>query len=281
MSRRSRGFTLIELMTVIALVAVLLALLAPAIAQSQDDARRAACMNNLKQIGLAMHNYHDVYNSLPPGWVAKNAEAGTGPSFGWMASVLPFVDQAPLFNTLDFNVFDKNDPQRLQTVIPVYRCPSDPMVDLNPIRGKFASASYSGNAGNERLPGSIDTPLKTNGMFWLNSNCRFQHITDGMSNTFMVGERCLDSASGIWVGTTKNRNENDAVSDGSHHARLNASIESFSSRHPGGANFVMGDGAVRFVSNDIESLDPETSNGQLGTYQKLSQRDDGQPTTVP
>jgi prepilin-type processing-associated H-X9-DG protein len=87
----------------------------------------------------------------------------------------------------------------------------------------------------------------------------------------MAGERCLDSGSGIWMGVTKNRNENDAITDCSHQAQLNKSITSFSSRHADGANFLLCDGSVRFVEEGIES------DAELGTYQKLSQRNDGEP----
>jgi len=271
MKRNRRGFTLIELLVIVCVAAVLLALCLPAVVQAQEEARRNTCTNNLKQLGLAMHNYHDVYKSFPPGWVAIKKDADEGPFTGWGYSILPFVDQAPLFQQITEGGYHKADPKLFQTVIEVYRCPSDPMVALNPLRGKMASSSYSGNAGNERLPGSVDTPEKMNGIMWRNSKIGLRDIIDGSSNTFMFGERCLDSGSGIWMGVTKNRNENDAITDCSHHAQLNKSITSFSSRHPGGANFLMCDGAVRFVDEKIES-DPE-----LGTYQKLAQRDDGQP----
>jgi prepilin-type processing-associated H-X9-DG protein len=266
-----RGFTLIELLVIAGVAAVLLALFLPAVVRAQDEARRNSCKNNLKQLGLAMHNYHDVYAMFPPGWVEKKDGADEGPFTGWGAAILPYIDQAPLYERISFDAFENTDAKVFKTVIDVYRCPSDPMVALNPLRGKWATSSYSGNGGNERLPGSVDTPDKLNGIFWKNSNCRIRDIVDGTSNTFLIGERCLDSGSGIWMGVTKNRNENDAITDCSHHAQLNKSITSFSSRHPGGANFLMCDGAVRFIDEKVES-DPE-----LGTYQKLSQRNDGQP----
>jgi prepilin-type processing-associated H-X9-DG protein len=243
----------------------------PAVVRAQEAARRNSCKNNLKQLGLAMHNYHDVHQTFPPAWVAKKPDADEGPFIGWMTFLLPFVDQAPLYNQVDFSVVSNNDPKVFQTILDVYRCPSDPMVALNPLRGKMATSSYSGNAGNERLPGSVDTPDKLNGIMWRNSMVKLRDMTDGPSNIFLAGERCLDSGSGIWLGVTKNRNENDAITDCSHHAQLNKSITSFSSRHPGGAHFLMGDGRVVFIDEKIESK-PE-----LGVYQKLSQRDDGQP----
>ncbi|HSG70226.1 MAG TPA: DUF1559 domain-containing protein [Planctomycetaceae bacterium] len=268
------AFTLIELLTVLGLVAVLSAIVLPSVVQSQEEARRNNCKNNLKQLALAIHNYHDVYNSFPPGWVAKDREADSGPWYGWQAAILPYMEQAPLFNNLNLNDYGKTDEKFLKTVIPVYRCPSDPMVDLNPLRGKYATSSYSGNAGSQRLPGSVE-PLKThNGLFWWNSNCKFAQVKDGLSNTFLFGERCITSGSGIWMGLTKNRNENDAISDCSHHSLLNRSITSFSSSHQGLVQFALCDGAVRSVSEDIDSSKDEENPG---TFQKLAQKDDGFP----
>lgn len=272
MSRR-RGFTFIELLTVIALVAVLLAIGVPKVVQTQEQARANQCKNNLKQLGLAIHNYHDTYNSLPPGWVAAKPDADAGFFLGWQRSLLPYLDQAPLYNQIDSEDIAANEREVLGMAIPVLRCPSDSMVDKNPLRGKFGTSSYSGNAGNERLPGSVDTPEKLNGIFWRNSHVRFRDIKDGLSNTFLAGERGIDSGSGIWVGVTANRNENDAITDCSHHAQLNRSITSFSGRHPGVVMFVMLDGAIRPIAEDVESS-ADTEN--LGLFQKLAQRNDSQ-----
>src|SRR6187397_1757547 len=106
--RRSAGFTLIELLVVIAIIAVLIALLLTAVQQAREAARRSQCKNNLKQIGLALHNYHDVANGLPQGWIGVNAmgqpfvDGGNG--WGWAARILPQMDQAPLYNTLNFSL---------------------------------------------------------------------------------------------------------------------------------------------------------------------------------
>lgn len=270
MATRKRGFTLIELLTVFAVVAVLTALVLPAVSAAQDEARQRTCMNNVKQIALAMHNYHDVHKVLPPAWISAKPDASLGTFFGWQAMLLPYLDQAPLYNQLDFKVIDENPLDLLQTKVTTLRCPSDPMVDHNPLRGKLGTSSYSGNSGDERLPGSVDPLPKTSGIMWRNSAVRFSDITDGMSNTFMAGERCLDSGAAIWMGVTKNRNENDAVTDCNHENQLNAGMGSFSSRHPGGVFFVMCDGAARYTPDSIDSA-PE-----LGTFQKLANRSDGQ-----
>ncbi len=172
---------------------------------------------------------------------------------------------------MNFHEPGKNPAKLLKTILPVYRCPSDPMADLNPLRGNWATSSYSGNAGDERLPGSLDTPAKMNGIMWRNSSIGFRDILDGTSNTFLVGERGLSSASGIWFGVTKNQNENDAISDCSHHSQMNRSITSFSSHHSKGVHFLMCDGRVTFLSEKLES------KLELGIYQKLANRNDGQP----
>ncbi|MCH7990297.1 MAG: DUF1559 domain-containing protein [Planctomycetes bacterium] len=272
-----RGFSLIELLVVIAIVAVLVALLFPAILEARMQARKSSCKNNLKQLGLAMHNYHDTVSTFPPGWVAKDRKAKTGPNFGWGTFMLPFLDQIPLYNRLDFNKPVPAPNKLLQTMIPVYHCPDDLEAEINTVRGGYGTSFYSGVHGSVKLPGSVDTPEKGNGIFFWNSSVRFREITDGTSNTFLIGERSISSAAGIWVGTRSNQHENDSVTDCSHESRINTVITAFSSKHKGGANFLMCDGAVRFISEKIDSKLVDENNTTLGTFQKLSIRNDGQP----
>jgi len=282
-TRRSRGFTMVELLVVMAIIAVGLALAGPAIEQARQAARARQCINHLKQIGLAIHNYHDAHRTFPPGWVAPDAKAKTDRLWGWQASLLPFVEQAPLYNRINFSGKIPRLSALSQTTLPIYRCPDDTTSATNPIRGtsannpvrgKYATSNYSGNWGNTTLPGSRDTPKKANGVFYWNSRVRMRDITDGTSNTFMVGERSVSSAAGIWVGLRANQNENDAVTDCSHESRPNAVMSAFSSKHPGGAHFLFCDGRVRFLSDKIGSSNKK--GGQMGIYQRLSQRNDGQ-----
>ena len=273
-ARRSRGFTLVELLVVMAIIAVGLALAGPAIQQAREAARARQCINHLKQIGLALHNYHDAYRTFPPGWVAHDSKAKTDRLWGWQASILPFVDQAPLYNSINFSAKIPRPNLLTQTALTVYRCPDDTTAANNPVRGKYATSNYSGNWGNSPLPGSRDTPKKANGIFYWNSRVRIRDILDGTSNTFMVGERSVTSAAGIWVGLRANQNENDAVTDCSHESRLNAVMSAFSSKHPGGAHFLLCDGSVSFISKKIGSSNKQ--GGRMGTYQKLSQRNDRQ-----
>src|ERR1700759_2816615 len=117
MPRTRRGFTLIELLVVIAIIAVLIALLLPAVQQAREAARRSQCKNNMKQLGLAVHNYHDTYNHLPmcyywgpAGLPGPTGSPTQGPQSSWMIGILPFVDQAPLYSVLDFRYGVTNDP---------------------------------------------------------------------------------------------------------------------------------------------------------------------------
>jgi prepilin-type N-terminal cleavage/methylation domain-containing protein len=138
MSRqRPRGFTLIELLVVIAIIAILIALLLPAVQQAREAARRTQCKNNLHQIGLGLHNYHDVYNMFPPGQTGADVWGDSCPEgacglWAWPSHLMPYVDQAPMFNVLQMNVrrFDEdcNDPNvlsQMQKPLALFRCPSD------------------------------------------------------------------------------------------------------------------------------------------------------------
>lgn len=241
---RTRGFTLVELLVAASVVAILVSLALPAVQQSRETARQKACNNNLRQIGLAMHNYHDVYLAFPPGWNARTAGAKHGARFGWGVSILPFVDEARLYNELDPRGPLSPPDTNLTKQIAVYRCPADAMPDVNDVRGGYGTSNYSGNHGDQPLPGSADTPTKANGIMYLNSFVGLRHITDGSSNTFIVGERSISSAAGIWPGVRANQNENDQVTDCSDQSRINAVIGSFSSPHPGGAHFLFCDGRV-------------------------------------
>ena len=273
----NRGFKFVELLVVLAVVAVGIALIAPGILQARTQARADACKNNLKQIGLALHNYHDTFNTLPPGWVARDVKPATGPCFGWQAFLLPFVDHAPLYNQLKFNAAPDAADADLQTRIVHFRCPDDTSEDVNPVRDGFGTSNYSGNYGSVALPGSVDAATKSNGIVFWNSKIGFRDVTDGTSNVFAVGERCIASAAGIWMGVRSNQNAGDAVTACNHEARLDTVIDSFSSRHADGAHFLFCDGRVLFISDEIDSQ--PTANPLLpkGVYQKLAHRNDGQP----
>ena len=285
---KRRGFALIEVLVLVGVIVVILAVLLPAIQRSRQDARRVQCKNNLKQFGLALHNYHDVHKLFPPGWVSREGAPGSGPRIGWQTFILPYFDQAPLYNRIDFNKppheADGKPNKAFQTVLAAYRCPVDPAPDLNPLRGEYATSNYSGNYGDfpprlsplglgDAWPGAVDAPMKSRGIFARNSSVGMRDITDGSSNTFMVGERSFASGAAIWVGVTDNAHEDDTLTDVSHRSRPNAGWSSYSSRHAGGVHMLMCDGAVRFVSDTIESKPAP----EQGTFQKLGCKNDGQP----
>ena len=158
-SVRRRGFTLIELLVVIAIIAVLISLLLPAVQSAREAARRAQCVNNLKQIGLAMHNYHDTVGSFPPGGI-NGSDSWAGTWWDWPAFILPQMEQAPLYNAINFSLQNinqldanaANDPQVTvwRSVISSYLCPSDPAAGT----GKVANLSWLTQGGNWSLIGT-------------------------------------------------------------------------------------------------------------------------------
>lgn len=285
-SRSRRAFTLIELLVVIAIIAVLIALLLPAVQQAREAARRTQCKNNLKQIGLALHNYHDLFGALPPGWVAvTNGQSdiyGMN-GWGWASRILPQIDQAPLFNQLNFNVKMESPVNAAYRVasLPAFLCPSDAaggntwtiqdgsgtnLVDL-------ARANYVGVFGVSDIDDCVglpNSPCLGEGAFFQNSRIQFRDFTDGLSTTTIVGEHKSRRDSGFnwnstWAGVVANGD--DAIvrilgtTDHTPNSPSNH-IDDFSSHHVGGAHFVMGDGAVRFISANID----------LGVYQHLATR---------
>lgn len=300
---KRRGFTLIELLCVGGCVSVLFALAAPAILQSRADARSKQCQNNLKQLGIALHNYHDVYNTFPPGWMAHHRLPGKSYGRGWMGAILPFVEQMPIFNKMEFSKPLPKPNKLLRTKVAIYRCPVDPTPDVNPLRGGYGTSNYSGNYGfavpakhaggteAELLSqwlssgrtlnwiGQRPAPKETNGLFHINSVVRIRDILDGTSNTFLVGERSARSGAGIWPGVRRNELANDHVTDCAPGNEINSGYRAFSSYHKGGANFVLCDGRVKFISEKISSkVGKATKTGfeAIGVYQRLSSRNDGQ-----
>jgi prepilin-type N-terminal cleavage/methylation domain-containing protein/prepilin-type processing-associated H-X9-DG protein len=286
--KRKRGFTLVEILIVTSVVAICLAIIFPAIQQSREDARSRTCKNRLKMFGLALHNYHDVYGCFPPGWVSAGGAPGLGARFGWQTSILPFFDQAPLFNRVDFQQTPaeaNGQPRALyQIKIADYRCPADPAPDLNSLRGEYATSNYSGNYGPFAMPrltalgvadvwpGAVDAPMQSAGIFARNSSVRIASIVDGTSNTLMVAERGFSSGASIWVGVTDNAHEDDTVTDCSHRSRPNAGWSSYSSRHKGGLQALLCDGSVRFLTDKIDSMPAP----EMGVYQRLAHKSDGQ-----
>lgn len=320
---RTRGFTLIELLVVIAIIAVLIALLLPAVQQAREAARRSQCKNNMKQLGLATHNYHDTFNKFPMG------QRGPTTQPNWKVGILPYLDQAPLFTKLGFGSSDSfwAGASGANTVlrgvkVTIYNCPSSPLPDDDSV-SQYTSGQtmqimdYIGIAGaypdpNNRVCTSVGqsgTSASTYGGYWSNAGLLLMNegkglrdVIDGVSNTIIIAENsgsvggkdlrtgyytgwsgctcrgplpidltnCPHPTSGAtdaWgAGVTTIRyapnTANNALAGGRYVYDGNTILNSY---HTGGIHALLGDGAVRFISDNI----------QLLTLQKLAVRDDG------
>ncbi|MEP3479555.1 MAG: DUF1559 domain-containing protein [Fuerstiella sp.] len=312
---RSRAFTLIELLVVIAIIAILVSLLLPAVQQAREAARRTQCKNNLKQLGLALHSYHDVFRAFPPGYTARNVAMSdpiadeAGPGYAWSFSLLPYVEQKNLFEAIDTNQ-DASEPTNLMqaqsTTLSTFLCPSDPaspqfaVLDSNGDAFTLPGSNYPGIFGY----GSVTmSPGNSTGVFFRNSSIQLRDITDGTSNTICVGERRSQhrfnqtdpvAADTTWyaaipgvirsagmTGMMASLTEGPASMILGHvgqtmtmagmpmqmHATPNQTnhIVHFSSAHTGGVQFVLCDGSVHFLSENVD----------YDTFRALGERADG------
>jgi len=274
------AFTLIELLVVIAIIAILIALLLPAVQQAREAARRTQCRNNLKQLGLALHNYHDVHLVFPPGAVAQGGGAEDA-NYGWGAYLLPFLDQAPMFNQLDVgvtqleqNVANATTLAVLQTPLAAFVCPSDVGPALNDFAAKDLSLTTPGNVAiaksnyvmaNDATDfrrsgnGNMFDGVFTNGLGCFNSKRRIRDITDGTSNTVAIGESAwrvgtttLGAANAMGVDDDPDGGNTLGSILGTGEVTLNSSPQGFSSPHEGGVHFLFCDGKVQFISENID-----------------------------
>ncbi len=260
------AFTLIELLVVIAIIAILIALLVPAVQKVREAAARLQCTNNLKQIGLALHNYHDRYKVFPPGYFSKvNAGVETGPGWGWAAYLLDDLEQTPLKNQIKFNL-NLQDPANAAARVrslPVFRCPSDmPNEIFNFESIDLAHGNYVANFGSFEPEDNVGAG---NGVFFRNSRIRIADIIDGMSNTFMVGERHSGISHATWAGVYPAADEGAVLVLGAaihppHDAAPHP--EDFGSKHGLMVQFVLGDGGVRIVHGTLS----------VATWQALATR---------
>jgi prepilin-type N-terminal cleavage/methylation domain-containing protein/prepilin-type processing-associated H-X9-DG protein len=278
-----RAFTLIELLVVIAIIAVLVGLLLPAVQKVREASNRLKCKNNLKQIGLALHSYHDRMGSFPPGYQTRVASDNSdlGPGWGWASFLLADLEQDNLKRQIRFDL-DIRDPLNAAvrvTVLPVFVCPSEVL------EGTFTVVDANGNplvdvargnytAMNGVLGVSSDA-FDNNGAFLRNRRMRIVDILDGLSNTLFVGERCTNMSSTTWTGAVtggvvpaqRYPNPADQLANAelasalvlSHGSRshipndqLVFDADATASFHTGGVNFLFGDGSVHSISNTID-----------------------------
>ncbi|MBA2113044.1 DUF1559 domain-containing protein [Bremerella alba] len=306
-TRGQRGFTLVELLVVIAIIGVLIALLLPAVQQAREAARRTQCINNQKQLGLALHNHHDTYGNFPAGseWALTDpcTDSKGSARVPWTVKILPFIEQNNLYEEFDITaqfpwgwnddyttaVPDQGplnkDPAR--QVVEAYQCPSNPLsnngLPVLDYMGVMGGGTTSDDICGSGFGGSR---LYDNGILYLNSKTKFRDMTDGTTNTMMVGEtiyfkgpqsssEAFTWASG-WAGGKSPASGTatvNAINSGPNvlsATNVNTWVETtltFGSVHPGGAIFLMGDASAQFV--------PETID--LTIYRQLGIRNDGLP----
>jgi prepilin-type N-terminal cleavage/methylation domain-containing protein/prepilin-type processing-associated H-X9-DG protein len=292
MSKFRRGFTLIELLVVIAIIAVLIALLLPAVQSAREAARRSQCINNLKQMGLALHNYHDAVSAFPPGYIAagpyKDGETDVSPGWSWASMILPQLDQSPLYAATNFwlPVAGPANTTSIMTSLSVFLCPSDQIPGrtfavtdgFGNTVATVAPSSYSDCTGSDAA--DVATGLNSdglgNGLFYRNSSIRMASITDGTSQTVMLLERAWGDSEGTWVGAILGgfvlRGPQNPCPGSSfatylapalvqahcHMINTNADSDSGlddpSSFHPGGVNILFSDGSVHFLRSITNDL---------------------------
>ncbi|MBY0231850.1 MAG: DUF1559 domain-containing protein [Gemmataceae bacterium] len=281
---KRRAFTLVELLVVIAIIGILMGLLLSAVQAVRQAAARASCLNNLKQIGLALHSYHDANGGLPAGCSPQDGSSGQ-PYLSWLARILPHLEQEALYKqslvafSSDPDIYSLPHFPVWERKIALYRCPADPLAqrliqgNLNGRRTAFTS--YLGITGTDFS--------KEDGLFFLGSATRFAEITDGLSNTLAVGERpsSADGTLGSWYGGFGQDLDGSANSHlgvrefntypgGQYNNCPNGPYRyqrgsppslcdafRYWSFHKGGSNWLFADGSVRFLAYSADSILPD------------------------
>lgn len=304
--RRRHAFTLIELLVAMAIIAVLLGLLFPAVQAAREAARATRCRNNLKQLSLAIHNYHERTARFPSGWTAHQQTGLQG--WGWGAQLLPELDQATLFQRLRFTE-SMTGPANLPFLalsLPVFLCPTNSSADTDvvivqkpdmmPLRRQLAAlhppdpelytmarADYAAVSGSTDI---VSQPDQGNGLFYLNSSLQLRDVTDGTSQTLLFGERRVSEQSRrhfsgmnltyidltVWAGVLPWCSDpvwRVVGACSQPPGNTSRGFPGFASQHPGSTFFAFADGSVRQLSDVIDR----------STFQALATRSGGETAT--
>jgi prepilin-type N-terminal cleavage/methylation domain-containing protein len=305
--QRTSGFTLVELLVVIAIIGILVALLLPAVQAAREAARRMSCNNNLKQIGLGLHNYHDVHKMFPPGGITPGPCCGTPSYSTWTIMLLPFVEAQTLAEKYNNNVYNEDPANKFvrESLVEVYNCPSDkhagtlgmpasgPGASLNYRHGSYrAMGGYSDGAGWWDNGDHVNLSLRWRGVFHtvgtgtLTSET-MSTILDGTSTTLAVGESTshTNPARGtFWAYTYTSYNCGNAVPEArtlipdyekcvaiNGAGGSNACKRGWGSFHPGVIQFTVCDGSVKLISTTID----------MNVWVALATIDGGESVTMP
>jgi prepilin-type N-terminal cleavage/methylation domain-containing protein/prepilin-type processing-associated H-X9-DG protein len=285
--RRRQGFTLIELLVVIAIIAVLIALLLPAVQAACEAARRAHCINNLKQMGRALANYHDTIGTFPMSYAGQrkfiDGSTDTAQGWAWSSLILPQLEQTAIYAAINISlpVEAAQNTTIVQTMVKTYLCPSDPTpsgtfpIDdgTGNVLANLTPSSYAACVGNDAADSTtgLNNNGIGNGVLFRNSATPIAAITDGTSQTIIVGERAWSITEGVWAGVVTRGVTRRGPADicpqtgapfyaaatlvQAHCNVLNTNsdpdggIDDYSSRHPGGANVLFVDGSVHFLKS--------------------------------
>jgi prepilin-type N-terminal cleavage/methylation domain-containing protein/prepilin-type processing-associated H-X9-DG protein len=283
--RRKRAFTLVELLVVIAIIGILVALLLPAVQAAREAARRMQCGNNLHQLAIAAHNYHDLHRRFPPGFLLENRTSFSGPF--WSSMLLPQLEQTSLFDTIEFgepwDIDGSPNELACATYLPAFRCPSSTSAKHMTLQGitNRVPSNYlgcaTGLATHESGPGLQAGDSNLDGIFYISSATRLADVLDGTSSTVAIGEaefdisvRGFDHNGGThivdhwYIGSPGINKSEVSETLGSTAAPVNAIFDAnqsidekelcFSSRHPGGAQVSFADGHVSMVAETIDAL---------------------------
>jgi prepilin-type N-terminal cleavage/methylation domain-containing protein/prepilin-type processing-associated H-X9-DG protein len=264
--RLKQAFTLVELLVVIAIIGILVAMTLPAVEATREAARRTSCLNNMNQLGLAVHNYEFHFEVLPPGVTNPTGpilNEPQGQHVGWITQILPYMEENALFRHFDPSkgAYAPANAVVRTSEIATLECPSDPGQFINET-GTAASSSYVGCYDDVEVPIDKDN----DGLLFLNSKIRYVDILDGTSKTILLSEALVQPEGLGWVSGTKATLRNASAieqpgsqglspTSGAKGANLQAAllvVGGFSSNHPGGVNAGFADGSCRFLSDAID-----------------------------